>query len=138
MRSVKVAVAARRRGFFQRITAIPKSPTTVGPKVPCCHEKVVLLIVVMVAVALYGPLPRSAMESGCTIHVGSAGETEQVRATVAVEPFCRVSDTSNCVFCPATMVLVFGVATIVNAGGAELMTSVNVLDMLVANSESPL
>ncbi len=138
MRKAKVAVAARRRGLFQRITTSPTSPTRAGPKVPCCQEAVAWLIVVIVAVAVDDPLTGRAIESGCITHVGSAGDTEQVRSTLAVEPFSGVSDTWKMAFCPAIVVFVFGVVAIVNAGGGELTTSVNGLEMLVANSESPL
>jgi len=137
MRKAKAAVAARRRGLFQRITTIPKSPTRAGPKVPCCQEAAAWVIVVIVAVAVDDPLPGRAIDSGCITHVGSAGDTEHVRSMLAVEPFCGVSNIWKIAFCPAIMVFVFGVVAIVNAG-RELTTRVNGLDMLVANSESPL
>jgi hypothetical protein len=96
------------------------------------------VIVVIVAVAVDDPRPGRAIESGCITHVGSAGDTEHVRSMLAVEPFCGVSNTWKIAFCPAIMVFVFGVVAIVNAGGGELTTSIIGLDMLVANSESPL
>ena len=119
IRKAKAAVAARRRGLFQRMTTIPKSPARPGPKVSCCQEAVAWLIVVIVAVAVDDPLPGRAIESGCITHVGSAGDTEQVRSMLAVEPFCGVSNTWKIAFCPAIMVFVFGVVPIVNAGGGS-------------------
>jgi len=132
------AVPRARRGRFRTAAESARITRNPVPAPDLCDAAEDWLVVVTLTVALDGPLPESVIELVCMTQVAGKGAPGQARFTVAVEPFCGVTDSWKVAFYPAGMVFVSPTAVIVNAGAGAFTVCVRALDVLPANRASPL